>query len=193
MTELAFLAEWNEETLRELLDRFRAFGPLPGLALPFLKSFIPPLPTVVLVSVNAAVYGLWLGVLYSWLGLVSGCLVTFLLVKLLAQHPYVERWRQKPRVQKSLRWIRRNEFSYVFLLSLFPVGPFVVINIAAGIANMRFRTFALALALGKAIMVFMVSYIGYDITDPVRLAVLGLVVVVSIVMVRRLEARFGKA
>ncbi|WP_316245498.1 TVP38/TMEM64 family protein [Gorillibacterium timonense] len=191
MIELSYLTDLNEEGLLELLDRFRSFGPLPGIALPFLKSFIPPLPTVVLVTVNAAVYGLWLGVLYSWLGLVSGCLVTFLLVKLLSRHRFIERWRQKPRVQKSLRWIRRNEFSYVFLLSLFPVGPFVVINIAAGISGMRLKTFALALALGKALMVFMVSYIGRDIGDPVRLLVLALVVAVSIILVRKLEARFS--
>jgi len=148
------------------------------------------------VGVNAIVYGLWLGFLYSWIGMVSGCIVTFLLVRRIAGHRYLARWANKPKVQKSMQWVRRNAFSYVFLLSLFPLGPFVVINIAAGLAGMRFRSFALAVALGKAIMIFTVSYIGYDISryteDPIRLLYVLLFIVLSLLVSRKIESRFAK-
>ncbi|MBW7459536.1 TVP38/TMEM64 family protein, partial [Paenibacillus sepulcri] len=68
----------TEDNLQDLMERYRSFGPLPGILLTFLKSFIPPLPTLVIVGVNAAVYGLWLGFFYSWLGLMLGCTATFL-------------------------------------------------------------------------------------------------------------------
>lgn len=162
MNIIHHLQELKEEDLRAFLDQYRAYGPLPGILLTFMKSFVPPLPTLLIVGVNAAVYGLWLGFLYSWIGIVLGCLVTFVIIRKIADRPYWLRWAERPRVRKGMRWVRRNAFSYVFLLSLFPVGPFVVINIAAALARMRFRSFVVAIMLGKAVMVFLISFIGHD-------------------------------
>jgi uncharacterized membrane protein YdjX (TVP38/TMEM64 family) len=185
---------FTEDALRDLLERYRSYGPFPGILLTFMKSFIPPLPTMVIVGVNAAVYGLWLGFLYSWIGIVSGCLVTFLIVRKIADHPYLVRWVQKPKVQKSMLWVRRNAFSYVFLLSIFPVGPFVVINMAAGMARMRLRLFLIAICFGKAIMVLSVSYIGYDLSrfmrNPYEIIYVLLFIGISLWISKKIERRF---
>jgi len=190
------LSNITEENLTHLLERYRDFGPFPGIALTFLKSFVPPLPTILIVGVNAAVYGLWLGFLYSWIGIVAGCLTTFLVVRRIAGHPYFVRFARKPKVQKSLTWIRRNAFSYVFLLSIFPVGPFVVINIAAAIAQMRIRSFFIAILFGKAIMVMSVSMIGHDfrrfIERPFELIYVVLFVGLSLWISKKIEARFTR-
>ncbi|WP_310500063.1 VTT domain-containing protein [Paenibacillus qinlingensis] len=188
------LSYLTEENLMLILDKYRSLGPLPGLLLPFMKSFIPPLPTLVIISVNATVYGLWLGFLYSWIGIVCGCLVTFAIVKKVAGHPYLVRWSQKPKVQKSLNWARRQAFNYVFILSLFPLGPFVVINMAAGLVRMRFRSFLVAVAAGKAVMVMSVSFIGYDlkrfVNNPYELIYVALFIAISLVISKRVEKRF---
>lgn len=119
-------------------------------------------------GLNGAVYGLWLGFLYSWIGLVAGCTVTFLIIRKIAGHPYLAKWAKRPKVAKAMTWVRQSGFSYVFLLSLFPVGPFVAINMAAGLAGMRLRSYLIALCAGKAIMVFAVSYIGNDVQRFIR-------------------------
>jgi uncharacterized membrane protein YdjX (TVP38/TMEM64 family) len=190
------LANLTEENLTKLLESYRAFGPFPGIALTFMKSFVPPLPTILIVGVNAAVYGLWLGFLYSWIGIVSGCLVTFAVVRRIAGHPYFVRFARKPNVQKSLTWVRRNAFSYVFLLSLFPVGPFVVINIAAAIAQMRLRSFFIAILFGKAIMVMSVSIIGHDfmrfVERPIELVYVVLFVGLSLWISKWIEKKFTR-
>ncbi|RKP51685.1 TVP38/TMEM64 family protein [Cohnella endophytica] len=188
------LSNLTEENLTKALEHYRTFGPFPGIALTFMKSFVPPLPTILIVGVNAAVYGLWLGFLYSWLGIVSGCMATFLIVRRIAGHSYFVRWAQKPKVQKSLLWVRRNAFSYVFLLSLFPVGPFVVINIAAAVARMRLRSFFIAIVFGKAIMVMSVSIIGHDfarfLERPAELIYVVLFVAVSLWISKKIESKF---
>lgn len=163
MLNLDLLSYMTEENLQEWLERFRALGPLPGIFLTFLKSFVPPLPTAVIVGVNAAAYGLGLGFLYSWIGLIAGCMTTFLIVRKVASHPYFLRWAERPKVQKSLIWARRNAFSFVFILSMMPVGPFAIVNTAAAIARMPKLPFFLAIAGGKAIMVLAVSYVGADL------------------------------
>jgi uncharacterized membrane protein YdjX (TVP38/TMEM64 family) len=186
----------TEENFKQLLERYREFGPLPGIFLTFMKSFIPPLPTMIIVGVNAAVYGLWLGFLYSWIGLVSGCLVTFLIVRRVSSIPYFKRWSEKPKVAKSMIWIQRNAFSYVFLLGIFPVGPFVVVNIVAGVARMRIWSFLIAVTLGKGIMVFYVSYIGHDlqgfIDHPFQLVYVLLFIVGSMITIRKIEGYFTR-
>ncbi|WP_438447339.1 TVP38/TMEM64 family protein [Gorillibacterium sp. sgz5001074] len=193
--ELLMAAAVTEDQLQEFLDRFRSYGPIPGLLLPFLKSFVPPLPTLVIIALNAAVYGLWLGFLYSWVGLVCGCMASFLLVRKIAGHRVLARWTKKPKVARGIRWVEQNAFRYVFLFSLFPIGPFVVINLAAGLARMRFLPYALALASGKAVMVFTVSCFGYDPSryweNPSRLLYIALLAVLSFVAAKKLEARYS--
>ncbi|WP_135552805.1 TVP38/TMEM64 family protein [Paenibacillus cymbidii] len=186
----------TEEHLLELLERYRELGPLPGIFVAFLKSFVPPLPTFAIIGLNAAVYGFWLGTLYSWLGLVLGCVTTFLIVRRLSWHPYWRRWAEKPKVTKGMRWIRRNAFGYVFVLSMFPIGPFVVINIAAGLARMRLMSFLIAVSLGKIVMVMAVSYVGDDwqrfVRHPEQLLVVALFIALSIFVSRRIEARYTR-
>jgi len=190
------LSNITEENLTNALERYRDFGPLPGIALTFMKSFVPPLPTILIVGVNAAVYGLWLGFLYSWIGIVAGCLTTFLVVRKIAGHPYFVRMASRPKVQKSLKWVRRNAFSYVFLLSIFPVGPFVLVNTAAAIAQMRIRSFFIAIVFGKAIMVMSVSIIGHDIMRfverPIELLYVALFLGLSLWVSKKIERRFTR-
>ncbi|CQR58772.1 TVP38/TMEM64 family protein [Paenibacillus riograndensis] len=187
----------TEERLLQLLEQYRSLGPLPGIGLTFMKSFVPPLPTIAIVGLNGAVYGLWLGFLYSWLGLVAGCVTTFLIIRQIASHPYLRKWALRPKVARGMQWVRNSGFSYVFLLSLFPVGPFVVINMAAGLAQMRLRSYLLALCAGKAIMVFAVSYIGNDMNrftrHPGEIIYVLLFIGGSLWGVKAIEARFTRA
>jgi uncharacterized membrane protein YdjX (TVP38/TMEM64 family) len=193
---LDIMSMLTEENMRDMLERYREFGPLPGILLTFMKSFIPPLPTLVIVGVNAAVYGLWLGFLYSWIGIISGCLVTFLIVRKVSSYPYFTKWALKPKVAKSMIWVQRNAFSYVFILSLFPVGPFVVVNIAAAVARMRLISFLIAVIVGKGIMVFYVSYIGHDLRSfvehPIQLVYVLAFIAASLFIMKKAEAYFTR-
>ncbi|MFP4977720.1 TVP38/TMEM64 family protein [Paenibacillus sp. CN-4] len=197
MYTLDIMSWLTEDQLRLMLEKYRSFGPFPGILLTFMKSFVPPLPTIVIVGLNAAVYGLWLGFLYSWIGLILGCLATFGIVRKIASREVLQKWASRPKVAKSMRWVRNSGFSYVFLLSIFPVGPFVVVNLAAGLAGMRLRSFLLAVAAGKAIMVFAVSYIGNDlerfIRNPAEVLYVVLFIGLSLWGVRAIEARFARA
>lgn len=134
--------------------------------------------------------------LYSWIGLVAGCVTTFWIIRKVASHRYLRKWAERPKVAKSMTWVRQSGFSYVFLLSIFPVGPFVVINMAAGLAGMRFRSYLLALTVGKAIMVFAVSYIGNDlerfIRQPWEIIYVLVFIGLSLWGVKAIEARFAR-
>lgn len=183
---------FTEDNLSSFLEKLGALGPIPGILLTFMKSFVPPLPTALIVGVNAAVYGFWPGFIYSWIGLVTGSFLTFLVVRRISGSRYLDKWAQKPKVQKGMRWIQRNGFSYVFLLGILPVGPFVAVNVAAGLARMHIQSYLLAVALGKGIMVFCVSFVGANFRDfveqPLLLLAVLFVVIALLWISRKVEA-----
>lgn len=193
------ISEWlsyiNEDNLKRWMNDYRSLGPLISILIPFLKSFIPPMPTIVVLGVNAAVYGLWLGFLYSYIGIITGSLVAFLIIRKLSEHHLLQRIVNKPRIERTRNWIKEHGFTYVFLLSLFPVGPFTMLNIAAGLSGIRFRSFLIAILFGRGLMVFAVSFIGADLAlyweKPWYIALVVLFIVVCLIISRKIEAFFS--
>ena len=60
------MEEWfSVENIENLAAQYRALGPVLGILLPFLESFLPFLPLAVFVVANASAFGLWLGFLLS--------------------------------------------------------------------------------------------------------------------------------
>ena len=74
---LAELQRMDSEQLQRTIESYSAYGPLPGILLPLIEAFLPILPLVLFVAANANVYGLGLGILYSWVGVTAGSLLVF--------------------------------------------------------------------------------------------------------------------
>ncbi|NGY70299.1 TVP38/TMEM64 family protein [Bacillus megaterium] len=81
----------------------------------------------------------------------------------------------------------------VFAL-LFPFTPSALVNIVAGLSNISRQQFVLAVLLGKMIMIFTISFIGYDIValvrQPLRTAGIATVVLLLWYAGKRVEADF---
>jgi uncharacterized membrane protein YdjX (TVP38/TMEM64 family) len=183
--------------VQHFLEQFRTYGPLLGLLLAFSRSYIPFVPTFAIVTINAALYGYWLGSLYTLVGLVTGSVTFFLLFRRWRNRPFFVRKFAKPRIQTMLKWVQRRGALYIFLVSLFPGGPFEIINLLAAAANMRLRRFALAITAGRAIMVAYVAYLGQDwqlyFEDPKRLIWIGVLFVVFGVVGYRVDRYFARS
>lgn len=203
LTEL--VARWQEwmnyargmnlEEIKDLLERYSQLGPLPGILLPFLEAFLPILPLIVFVVANASAYGMWLGFLYSWIGVCSGSLLVFLLARKLGTR-YEKRIRRRfPQSEKFFGWVERKGFTPIFLLSCFPFSPSVLVNIASGLSKVPLHTFLTAILLGKAVMIFTLSFLGHDLSamadNPWRIVMA--VATISLLWLggRKLEARYG--
>lgn len=190
----AFLKEegW-EEFIRQLLEQYEGLGPLPGIALPFFEAFLPFLPLIVFVLGNAAAYGLFEGFLYSWIGASVGAVVVFLIIRKLGNVKLLRRIRQNRQVTKITNWVERHGFGPLFLLLCFPFSPSSVINIVAGLSKISIYPFILAVFLGKAVMIFSISYIGSSVMEfaqnPVRTITVGIGIVIFWIFGKYLERR----
>jgi Uncharacterized conserved protein len=189
-----FSGDFNLEEIKELLHRYSQFGPLPGILLPFLEALLPVLPLVVFVVANAAAYGMWLGFLYSWIGVTLGALLVFSLARRFGNR-YGARIRARfPRSEKFFTYIERKGFTPIFILACFPFSPSALVNIASGMSRIPFHTFMTAIGLGKAVMIFILSFLGHDlqamVDHPWRIVMAISIIGLMWLGGRKLESRY---
>ncbi|EWG12516.1 TVP38/TMEM64 family protein [Cytobacillus firmus] len=179
--DFELLKDWfTLENVMDLIREYRSFGPLPGILLPMLEAFLPFLPLFLFVMANASAFGLWLGFLYSWVGAVAGALIVFLLVRKYGQKRILRFLKNHKQVQKLMKWVEKHGFGPLFILLCFPFTPSAVVNIVAGLSNISIAQYMLAVLTGKIVMIFTISFVGYDIrsliTQPIRTAIVALVI-----------------
>lgn len=159
------LSTTNPETLQQALESYSAYGPLPGIVAPLLEALLPFLPLLLIIAANANIYGLGLGILYSWIGVSLGCALVFWIARKLGGRLGAWLQRKYPATARFFHWIERKGFTPIFLLACFPFSPSSLINIASGLSKVPFRTFLIAVSLGKAVMIVCVSLLSFNITD----------------------------
>ncbi|TWT04876.1 TVP38/TMEM64 family protein [Planomicrobium sp. CPCC 101079] len=184
------------ENIYELTQSYRALGPIIGVLLPFLESFLPFLPLFAFVVANATAYGFWIGFLLSWGGTVAGSYAVFLIVRKFGQARFLNFMTRHKRVQKLIHWVERNGFGPLFLLICFPFTPSALVNLVAGLANIRRHYYLATLMAGKFVMVFVVTFVGHDIralfNQPIRTAIVVLLIALLYIIGKVLENRMNK-
>ena len=187
---------FSMENIVELTQSYRAFGPIIGFLLPFFEAFLPFLPLFVFVFANATAYGLWVGFLLSWSGSVVGAYAVFLVIRKYGRARFMNFMTRHEKVQKLIHWVERNGFGPLFLLLCLPFTPSALVNLVAGLSNIRKHYYLLTVMAGKFVMVFTISYVGYDLralfTQPIRTAIVILVIVLLYIIGKILEKRLHK-
>jgi uncharacterized membrane protein YdjX (TVP38/TMEM64 family) len=185
------------ENVLSVLEQYRSFGVLPGIAATLLESFFPILPMFVFVMANAAAFGLWKGFLISWIGACLGSILVFWLTRKIGQKRFFRFVSRHRKVRQFMHWMERHGFGPMFLLYCFPFTPSALVNIVAGLSRISRQQFILAVLLGKMIMIFTISFIGYDIValvrQPLRTVAIAVVVILLWYAGKRVEARFSLA
>lgn len=191
------MQEWlSVDKIIELAQQYKAFGPFIGILLPFIESFLPFLPLFVFVFANSAAYGLWIGFILSWVGTVVGSYAVFLIIRKYGQSRILNFITRHKRVKKLILWVESNGFGPLFLFICFPFTPSALVNLVAGLSNMR-KTYYLAILMaGKFVMIFMISFVGYDLkallTQPIRSAIVGAVILILWLVGKYFEKRLNK-
>lgn len=184
------------ENIQQLLQDYAALGPLPGIFLPFAEAFFPFLPLVVFVMASAAAFGLWKGFIISWIGTCLGAFAVFFMVRRLGQTRLFRWIRKQKQVKKIMIWVEDHGFGPLFLLLCFPFSPSAIINLVAGLSKVNVYQFILAVLLGKAVMIFTISFIGYDlvslIKEPIKTAIVLLVIGILWLGGKRIEHRLQR-
>lgn len=191
------MSEWLDvDKIVELSHHYRALGPLIGLLFPFIESFLPFLPLFVFVVANASAYGLWYGFLLSWVGTSAGSYAVFLLIRKYGQARIFRFLTKGARVQKLIKWVDRNGFGPLFLFICFPFTPSALVNLVAGLSDIKKKHYLFTLLAGKFVMIFTVSFIGSDLktllTQPIRTAIVVGIIILLWIVGKRIEYRLNQ-
>ncbi|WP_221563657.1 TVP38/TMEM64 family protein [Alkalihalobacillus sp. TS-13] len=191
-----FLTELTQEDILRWLDEYQNLGPFPGILLPMLEAFLPILPLVLFVAGNAAAYGFFWGVLFSWIGTVFGSIFVYMLVRKYAQARFFKFITRHDKTQSLLGWVEKKGFGLLFVIYCFPFTPSALINVICGLSKLNTLTFVLAVSLGKLVMVFFISYIGHDffsiIKEPMKMIIISLVIFVLWLVGKLLERKLHR-
>jgi uncharacterized membrane protein YdjX (TVP38/TMEM64 family) len=190
------MKEWlNPDYIVEFAQHYKALGPFFGLLLPFIESFLPFLPLFAFVLANAGAYGLWYGFLLSWVGTVVGSYAVFIITRKYGRNRLLNFLTKSARIQKLIKWVERNGFGPLFLFICFPFTPSALVNLVAGLSDMKKKNYLLTLMAGKFVMIFMISFIGYDIkaliSNPIRTAIVVVVIFILWIIGKQLEHRLN--
>jgi uncharacterized membrane protein YdjX (TVP38/TMEM64 family) len=153
------------ETWITWLDQWKALGPIAPIALAMLESIIPPLPLILIVSINASIYGFVWGFLYSYLGVVLGSFGMFLLYRALIKGQLINRFYHGQRFQRGLAWVERQPPLFLFLISAIPFTPSSLVNLAFGLSGYSKRAFFIFMASGKAIAIALMAFFGHSLRN----------------------------
>ncbi|AZU61205.1 TVP38/TMEM64 family protein [Neobacillus mesonae] len=185
------------DNMMNLIQDYRTLGPIPGILLTMVEAFLPFLPLFVFVMANANAFGLWMGFLYSWMGACIGAMLVFTLVRHYGQKKLLAFLPRHRQVRKLMNWVEHHGFGPLFLLLCFPFTPSAVVNIVAGLSRISRAQYMLAVCIGKMVMIFTISFIGYDIraliTQPYRTAIVLAVIFILWFVGKRIETRLNKA
>ncbi|OIK10495.1 hypothetical protein BIV60_20945 [Bacillus sp. MUM 116] len=195
--DIEFIKEWlTLDHIMELIKQYRALGPLAGILLPMIEAFLPFLPLFLFVMANASAFGLWLGFLLSWLGACIGALLLFSIIRRFGQKRLLSFLPKHPKVRKLMDWVDRHGFGPLFILLCFPFTPSAVVNIVAGLSKISIFQYMLAVIIGKMVMIFTISFIGYDlhslITKPYRTIIVVGVIFILWYFGKRIEVRLNR-
>lgn len=147
------------------IDALGVYGPLLGCVFIILESIIPPLPLFVFITLNFIAYGKLVGFIISWICTCIGCLLSYFLVKKFLRNWVLKKIKNVDLLTKWMSYIENLSLSKVTVILAIPFTPAFMVNIAAGICNMDFKKFSVAILISKIFLVYFWGVVGTGLLE----------------------------
>lgn len=147
------------------IDALGVYGPLLGCVFIILESILPPLPLFVFITLNFVAYGKLVGFIISWICTCIGCFLSYFLVKKFLRNWVLKKIKNVDLLTKWMSYIENLSLSKVTVILAIPFTPAFMVNIAAGICNMDFKKFSIAILISKIFLVYFWGVVGTGLLE----------------------------
>lgn len=147
------------------IDAMGVYGPLLGCIFIVLESIIPPLPLFVFITINFIAFGYVIGFIISWICTIIGCIVSYYLVKNLLRSFVLKRIKNIELLNKCMNYIENLSLTKITVILAIPFTPAFMMNIAAGLVNMKFKKFLIAIIISKIFLVYFWGFVGTSLVQ----------------------------
>jgi uncharacterized membrane protein YdjX (TVP38/TMEM64 family) len=155
-----FLAD--QQRLRGWVSGFGPWGPVALIALEVAQTLLAPIPGQAIEAAGGYLFGPWRGTLYAMLGIGTGSLLGFFLVRRFGR-PWVVRLVDPQTLTRFDDLARQGGALFFFLVWLFPFVPDDLACLAAGLTPMSTRRFLLLMLLGRLPGIFVATWVGANV------------------------------
>lgn len=142
-----------------------AYAPLLASFLIILESVLPILPLFVFITINFISFGTFLGFIISWLCTVLGCIISYYLVKKFLRNFVVKKIKNIDLLTRCMNYIENLSLTKITVILSIPFTPAFMMNIAAGLVNMNFKKFFIAILISKVFLVYFWGFIGTSLVE----------------------------
>ena len=150
------------------------------------ESIIPALPLGLFITVLCVNYGYVIGFLISWIFTIIGCMISYYLFQTIFKGIVDRKLRKYEFANKLLTMIDKMTFSNLVLLISLPITPAFLVNIVAGVSNMKVNKFLPALMIGKISLVAFWGYVGTSLIEalknPMILIKVGIIIIIMFII-----------
>jgi uncharacterized membrane protein YdjX (TVP38/TMEM64 family) len=161
------VSEWIGAVVSHL-STLGPWGPV-LFVLMYVVASITMAPAFILTFAAGAVWGLWRGSIYVYIGAVLGASAVHLLAGRLAQSRFTKWLDREPRVAAVRKAVVEQGVWMMFLLRLSPLVPFVQLNYALVLSGVRYWGYLIA-TIGMWPTIVMYVYYGKVAGDVAALA-----------------------
>ncbi len=172
----------SETTVEHWLASARGPWALPVAVSAFAVLAFIGVPQFVLIAAAVVAFGPWTGLAYSWIGTLVSSSIGFWLGRAFGGR-LIRDVLGGEGVARFMRLIRRNGFMASLIVRLVPAAPFIVVNMAAGVALMRFRDFLGGTAIGIIPKIALTAFAGNSMVQILRGGGLQHVVMIALAAV----------
>jgi uncharacterized membrane protein YdjX (TVP38/TMEM64 family) len=139
---------------------------LPALIAVFCAAAFLGVPQFVLIATAVALFGPWLGFAYSWVACMISGTLTFWTGRLAGEETF-RRYAGKS-ASKLSAFVGRNAFATSALVRNVPTGPFLLVNMAFGVSEAKFRNYLAGLAVGVLPKIALIAFAGQGLVSAMR-------------------------
>jgi uncharacterized membrane protein YdjX (TVP38/TMEM64 family) len=174
--------------LQNFLLSIGIWGGLLGILLIIVESILPCLPLCVFITLVFLTFGNLIGFFICWGATVIGCLLSFTICKKLKDwmHRHIKKSKYHKKVDEMMTYIGDMSVASLAMLVAVPFTPAFVVNIAAGLSDMSYKKYTLAIIIGKSFMVYFWGYVGVNLiecfTHPIYLVKIIIMVLLAYVL-----------
>ena len=172
------------------------FGILVSTLIIVFESILPLIPVGVFFALNCMILGKIPGLIFSYIGTIIGCMLSYLLVNNLLKERFTRMLNKRKNGKRIINFVNSASITSLTVIMAIPFAPAFLINIAAGLSDkINRKTFLIALLIGKIFLIYFWGFIGVSLKDsisnPVVLLKIGIMIVIAYIASNIVNKKLG--
>lgn len=145
---ISLLSKGSVSQVTNIIRSWGIWAPLLSIMLMILQSIIAPIPAFLISGANGAIFGIFWGIVVSWIGAMFGATLSFYIARWFGENLIKKLTKKKGLWDKVDQISTKHGFKVVLIGRLLPFISFDFLSYSAGLSKMKIVPFMVSTAIG---------------------------------------------